>query len=340
MPVSIITGGQYGSEGKGKVSCWLAEKQNADVVVRIGGSNSGHTVIDKNGNKFVFRVLPTAAIIPSVVCVLGAGSYINLPILLKEIEMVKIDKCMLLIDANAVIVSDEDETDEKSGSLISDIGSTGSGTGTSVIKRILRNGKTVLAKDVMELSDYVSDSVPYLRHTLNKNRRIIIEGTQGFGLSLLHSPHYPYTTSRDTTAAGFLSETGLSPLDVDQIVMVLRSYPIRVGGNSGPMGRELNWDLITKKSGYTTPLIEYTSVTNRVRRIAEFDAPLVRSAIEHDNPTMIVMNHMDYIDEKCRSEKTLTPIAIDYIEEIEKQIRRKIDYVGVDPQTIVPMRHF
>jgi len=63
---------------------------------------------------------------------------------------------------------------------------------------------------------------------------VIIEGTQGFGLSLLHAADYPYVTSRDTTAAAFVSEAGLSPLDVDDIVLVLRAFPIRVGGNSGP----------------------------------------------------------------------------------------------------------
>lgn len=44
MGVSIVIGGQYGSEGKGKVANYFANKFNADVTMRVGGTNSGHTV--------------------------------------------------------------------------------------------------------------------------------------------------------------------------------------------------------------------------------------------------------------------------------------------------------
>src|ERR1035437_3257941 len=43
MPVTIVVGGQFGSEGKGKVASIVAREQNATAVVRVGGSNSGHT---------------------------------------------------------------------------------------------------------------------------------------------------------------------------------------------------------------------------------------------------------------------------------------------------------
>ena len=91
-----------------------------------------------------------------------------------------------------------------------------------------------------------------MREHLEAGQRIIIEGTQGFGLSLLHSKYYPFVTSRDTTAAAFVSEAGLSPLDVDDIVLVLRAFPIRVGGNSGPLPNEIDWDTVTSESGQQT----------------------------------------------------------------------------------------
>jgi len=66
MPVSIVVGGQYGSEGKGKVAHFFAREMKASFAVRCGGPNSGHTVIDEQGNARIFQQLPTAAILPDV----------------------------------------------------------------------------------------------------------------------------------------------------------------------------------------------------------------------------------------------------------------------------------
>lgn len=74
MPVSVVIGGQFGSEGKGKVSYFFAQKQEAVAVVRVGGTNSGHTVINKDGKEFIFRILPTAAIDDKITCILPSGS--------------------------------------------------------------------------------------------------------------------------------------------------------------------------------------------------------------------------------------------------------------------------
>ncbi len=82
MPVTVIVGGQFGGEGKGKVAHCLARDEGASVVVRVGGTNSGHTVIDPIGNPVIFRQLPTPAILPDVICVLPAGTYIN-PVILQ-----------------------------------------------------------------------------------------------------------------------------------------------------------------------------------------------------------------------------------------------------------------
>ena len=55
MPVSIIIGGQYGSEGKGKIADFWAKKMNASAVVRVGGPNSGHTVYTAEGKQHHVR---------------------------------------------------------------------------------------------------------------------------------------------------------------------------------------------------------------------------------------------------------------------------------------------
>lgn len=156
------------------------------------------------------------------------------------------------------------------------------------------------------VKEYIKPVIPFLREKLNNGERIIVEGTQGFGLSLLHSSHYPYVTSRDTTAAAFISEVGLSPLDVDEIIMVIRAFPIRVGGNSGNLLDEINWETITNESRSDNPIVEYTSVTKTLRRVARFNTDIVLQAIKANKPTCIVLNHLDYIDASCKDFHSLT----------------------------------
>lgn len=330
MPVTVVVGGQYGSEGKGKVAHYLAREMDASVAIRCGGPNSGHTVIDPNGKALIFQQLPTASILPDIISILSAGSYIDLHILQSEIEIVGLDSSRLLIDPNAVMITPDDKEKERKGELTKSIGSTGSGTGEAVLQRIRRQRELVFAKDVKELTQYVRDTKSFLWSQLEKNERIIVEGTQGYGLSLIHSEHYPYVTSRDTTASAFIAEAGLSPLDVDDVVLVIRAFPIRVGGNSGPLRKEINWETLTKESGSEVLISEYTSVTKKLRRIARFDAEIVRLAIQVNQPTRIVLNHLDYVDWVVR-DKGISTKMFRFIRRIENSINRKIDYFGFGP---------
>jgi adenylosuccinate synthase len=162
-----------------------------------------------------------------------------------------------------------------------------------------------------------------------------LEGTQGFGLSLLHSPHYPKVTSRDTTAAAVLAEAGLSPLDVDQIVLVLRAFPIRVAGDSGPFGaEEIEWGKIAEEGGHVERLAEFTSVTGRLRRVARFDPVLVREAIAVNQPTAVVLNHLDYVDAAAGG-GGLTPRVAEFLATVTAQIGRPIDYLGLGPDELL-----
>ncbi len=335
MPITVVVGGQFGSEGKGKVAHFLAREQNASVAVRVGGSNSGHTVIDPSGKTIIFRQLPTAVIIPDIKCVISAGSYIEPQLLLNEIEIAGLSPQRLLIDPNAMLITENDQLEEKNSSLRSSIGSTLSGTGAAVCRRIERNSDARLAKHEERLKPYIKPVVPFMRQCLKKGERIIIEGTQGFGLSLLHSENYPYVTSRDTTAAAFVSEAGLSPLDVDEIVLVIRSFPIRVAGNSGVLSNEIDWETITRESGSKIPIIEYTSVTKAVRRVARFDPDVMVSAIAVNRPTKIVLNHLDYVDVSCSSLEYLPEKTVSFIRKIESLIDTPIDYFGFSPSSLI-----
>ena len=336
MSVSIIFGGQYGSEGKGKVSYLWAKKNNSNIVVRVGGTNSGHTVYI-NDKKYIFRMLPTPCILPNVISILPAGSYIDIEILMNEILTSQLNPERLFIDPNAVIIKDEYKQYEHLIRLGDKIGSTSSGIGAAVSARNLRSSNILLAREVDELKPYIKNVKVFLRESLNKNENIIIEGTQGYGLSNYHSKYYPFATSRDTSAAGFLSETGLSPFDVEYIIMVIRSLPIRVGGNSGPLANEIDWEKVSKESGAEEKFFERTTVTKKIRRVGRFDPEIVKDAIVTNKPNIIVMNHLDYVDFKMREKLTLSDIQKNFIRNVEDKIGQKINYVGNDKKNWIQL---
>ncbi|MFZ0889249.1 MAG: adenylosuccinate synthetase [Candidatus Binataceae bacterium] len=335
MPVTVIVGGQFGSEGKGKVAHALAREKGAKIAIRVGGSNSGHTVVNSDGQAVVLRQLPTAALLPGVLCVLGAGSYIDPDILLQEMERTGLRSDCLRIDPNAAVITDREKQEEASTTLRQSIGSTLSGTGAAVGRRIGRVRGLRLAKDEPRLQPFLTRVPELLRSYLKSGERLILEGTQGFGLSVLHSPDYPYVTSRDTTAAAFLSEAGLSPLDVDEVVLVIRAFPIRVAGKSGPLPKEVDWRTVALESGLREDFVEYTSVTRTVRRVGRFDPEVVRQAILVNRPTAVVLNHLDYVDASARERNAPSSRSSSFVAEVEQSISRRIGYFGFGPSSLV-----
>ena len=333
MPVSVIVGGQFGSEGKGKVAHWLAKRREASVVVRVGGSNSGHTAIDDTGKLRIFRHLPTACLLPDPTLVIGPGSYVDVPVLLEEIKNTHLEAGRLIVSPNAVVISGDHKQEEREWGLLSRIGSTGSGTGAAVVERLRRSRREIFASNDRRLQRLLGDTTDYMRKALRRGERVVIEGTQGFGLSVLHSPDYPYVTSRDTSAAAFVSEAGLSPLDVDEVVLVIRAFPIRVAGLSGPLPNEIGWgDIPQNRKGQYVQ--EYTSVTREIRRVAKFDPEVVRSAIRVNSPTAIILNHLDYLNLTSKGGGWRTAAAEKFLREVEEQIGMSVGFVGRGPDCI------
>ena len=84
MPVTAVVGANWGDEGKGKITDYLASE--ADFVVRYqGGNNAGHTIINQFG-KFALHLLPSGVFYPNVINVLGPGVAVNIPALLSEFD--------------------------------------------------------------------------------------------------------------------------------------------------------------------------------------------------------------------------------------------------------------
>lgn len=333
MVLIIVVGGQYGGEGKGKLVSYLSLEDKIDYVVRCGGPNSGHTV-DFEGKRYALRLLPAGFINSESRLLLAAGTLINPDILLKEIELCGIDPSRVGVDFDAGIITEKDAKYEHSLHLKKRIGSTLSGTGAGVAKRALRDSSFQLARDVPELEPFLTHVSKEVNTALDKNLKVIIEGTQGYGLSLYHSGCYPFTTSRDTTASAFLSEVGVSPLRADSVLMVIRTFPIRVKGNSGPLKNEITWKKVQKLSGYPYEPKEFTTVTKQIRRVALFDIDIVKKANLVNSPTQIALTGIDYLDYRNKGMNdfdSLTEETKQFIHSIEYNIGAKIDFLGTGP---------
>jgi adenylosuccinate synthase len=333
MPLTVIVGGQYGSEGKGKVTSYLALRDNVDIVVRCGGPNSGHTV-DVKGQRYELRSLPSGFINPSTRLLLAAGCLINPEILLTEIKSTGIDPRRVGVDRNAGIISSSEGEAEEKLRLRDRLGSTLSGTGIGVSNRVLRNSEFKLAKDIPELQEFLTDVSAEVNAVLDKSGKVLVEGTQGFGLSVYHSPHYPYATSRDTTASGFLSEVGVSPRLATDIVMAVRGYPIRVAGNSGPLKNEISWEEVRQRSGYPTDIREFTTTTKKLRRVGLFDLELVQRAAMVNRPTQIAFHgadHLSFRNKSVSSYMGLDSIAHGFMEKLQTALSIPIEFIGTGP---------
>src|SRR3954468_16845270 len=85
MPAIVVIGAQWGDEGKGKVTHLLGGR--VDYVVRFsGGNNAGHTVVTPDGQKYALHLLPSGALSPTAVIVIGNGVVIDPKVLLGEVD--------------------------------------------------------------------------------------------------------------------------------------------------------------------------------------------------------------------------------------------------------------
>ncbi|MGY3306897.1 adenylosuccinate synthase [Pseudomonas sp. PvR086] len=343
--VDVLIGGQYGSEGKGNIVAYLAREY--DVMVRVGGPNAGHTVASAVGT-FTYHHLPSGARDVTARLLLGPGMTIHLPGLLREIEQCGIGPERLFIDPQATIIEEADRDAEKVH-LVSTIASTGSGSGAAAARRILSRGKTTirLARDVDELRPYVGTPGSYrgstsdrLEEAYRNGQSILLEGTQGSGLSIFHGD-YPYVTSRDTNVAGCLAEAGISPSRVRKILMVIRPMPIRVGDPDGSEGHisgrlkhPTTFDEIAqfaKLEADALKAAEKTSTTNRDRKVGWFEWDQFRKACALNAPTDIVLTFADYLmatNRNARRFEQLDSDTIKFVEELERVSQAPVSLIN------------
>jgi adenylosuccinate synthase len=140
----VVVGSQWGDEGKGKITDFLAEK--ADVVVRSqGGNNAGHTIIFNN-QKFALHLIPSGIFNPRIINIMANGMVINPLALLEELEILKkqgITDYQLFISNRAHLVMPYHlELDDLYESLKKDdaVGTTKKGIGPAYMDKVARIG--------------------------------------------------------------------------------------------------------------------------------------------------------------------------------------------------------
>lgn len=334
--VTVVVGGQFGSEGKGAICGFLGRSMGEeDVAIRVAGPNAGHTAYDPQGREWKLRAVPVAAV-TSTNCQLhiAAGSEIDLDVLGDEID--RLDEAghrvseRLSIHPSATILTDRHKRLEGAAGLVGRIGSTGKGIGAARADRIMR--EAAVYGDLAQ-GPYLAEEGPF---DLDGVGHAVIEGTQGYGLGL-HTPFYPKTTSSDCRAIDFLAMAGISPWDSAardlDVIVVARVYPIRVAGNSGPLVEETTWDALGLPE-------ERTTVTNKVRRVGAWDQQLVLDAIKANgggdyNPNVVLALTM--LDHRFPSQAGRTDLddePLKWVNDLEAELRTFIEYVGTGPQSV------
>lgn len=342
--VISVVGMQYGSEGKGAITSYLAPC--ASVGVRSGAANAGHTIY-YDWQKFIMRQVPSVWINPLAKLVIGVGALISLEVLFEEIKMISqfFDlKGRLFIDRNAHVITDEQIAVEQKTDLAQRIGSTsaiaGEGIGMAMADKILRKESCRQAKNVRQLRIYLADTVDLINTELDHDHIVLLEGTQGLGLSLEHG-HFPYVTSRDTSATAIAASVGIATHKFDiEIIGVTRTYPIRVAGNSGPFGndsKEISWEDVTKRAKATELIHEKTTVTGKTRRVATFSWSDFLKACKINRPTEIALTFADYLDwcfyEKADISKSRN--ILNFIGRIEERSGVPVKLIKTGPKTTI-----
>ena len=346
--LSVVVGGQFGSEGKGAIAGHLSSPHGQPVVcVRVGGPNAGHTVLGHGpeGPKTPWRLrtIPVAAVTnPDATLVIAAGSEIDIDVLTTEGNLLeqyghKVWE-RLIIDHQATYLEPRHIQTETDLDIHRRIGSTAKGVGAARADRIMRTAQTWGdAHATLGFNYKPLDTSQLLRDSLQDGYHVVIEGTQGYGLGL-HAGYYPQCTSNDARAIDFLAMAGINPWDnhVDQftVYLVARANPIRVAGNSGPLRDETTWEDLGLEP-------ELTTVTRKVRRVGAWDGQLVNDAVAANGGNRHVRLCLTMLDHAIPAAANWTgPLQLlperakQFIQQVERDAGATVVLAGTGPDTV------
>lgn len=344
--VTALVGAQYGSEGKGGIAKHIA--QDFEIHIRTGAPNAGHTIIHE-GKPWKMRSIPCGWVNPDAFLVVGPGALLELDLLIEEVEALEEAgysiRNRLYLDGKAGlidIVRHQALEDGIRGRAHELIGSTGEGVGPARMAHMARStfpadlawAKIDHVGDILDwLTDagiMVADTSTLVNEWINEGARVLLEGTQGSGLSLIHG-YWPYCTSTDTNSGQLLVDAGISPQLLSRVILVARTFPIRVAGNSGPLKMETDWETLKLEP-------EKTTVTQKVRRVGHWDDELISRAIRLNRPCEIALTFIDYIAPEDKGKTTLTDLgsnSVNFIRRVEDIHQVLVSMVATGPDTVV-----
>lgn len=394
-PIVIVQGTQYGSEAKGAISLFLCEQEQMKYAVRTGSINAGHTIVHE-GRKVAFQQVPVGAVLPHVTAVIGPGAYVCQDTLMSEAEIAGC-RDRIIIDHNCGVHLQSYTEEAAAAARNLKIGATGKGCAEAIIHKIKDRGvgTPLLLRDRWDKVKHgrllTSDTVEVLMDAYASGDPIMVEGTQGTLLDF-HTGPYPFVTSRQTIASAWVCEAGLSPALNYEVVLVARTYPIRVAGNSGPMGTEISWPLLARRmndrlrergmplavpeesiveferalshvvhqarrdgvdessiglysstqalktmdqghAANVLKLFETTTVTKRLRRLAELDVEQLRKTVKREHPAYLCLTFLNYVFPELAVTRELHGEAIKYLLDLQAAIGCWIKYVSIGPRS-------
>jgi adenylosuccinate synthase len=325
MPCTVIVGGFWGDEGKGKIISYLALNDRIDVCARTGSVNAAHTIWYE-GKRFALHMVPGGFVNEKCRLFVAAGANVHVGQFLKEVEETNV-RNRIGVDNQASIIEEKHSAQDKTSSHLKGLGTTGWGVGPAIEERVRRTAK--LAKDVSELQPYLTDVAVEINDALNEERKVVLEGTQGVLLSLFHGT-YPYVTGRDTSASAVCSEAGVGPTKVSHVLLVLKSFVTRVG--TGPLPGEISKDEAIKRGWFET-----AAGTGRDRRAAPFNFELAKRAVMINGASQIGLTKLDALYPECKGARTyeeMSKSAREFVTKVEKETRTPVFFIGTGPDAL------
>jgi len=323
MPCTVITGGFWGDEGKGKIISYLALEDQLAICVRTGSVNAAHTVWFK-GKRYALHMVPAAFVNENCRLLIGTGANIDVAQFLEEVEETNV-KNRIGIDYQASVIEEKHSVQDKTNVHLKGIvGTTGRGVGPAIEERVRRSAK--LAKDIRELQPYLANVAEEVNNAIDKGEKVLLEGTQGLMLSLFHGT-YPYVTGRDTSASAICSEAGVGPTKINDVLIVFKAFMTRVG--NGPLPGELLKEEAIKRRWF-----EIAAGTGRERRSAPFNFEIAKKAVSVNGATQAAVTKLDILYPQCKSVRNYNELpekAKQFIDEIEKQTRVPVVFIGTGP---------
>ena len=320
--IHIVYDGMWGSCGKGKFCGELAldTKLNIQVCVNNNAPNAGHSFVFDDGRKVITKHIPIGFVNKNIsYLVIGESAIIDFDRLLFELTQYKdiLNGRQIYITDTAAVISDRHRQQEikkiKSGS-------TFSGAGAALVDKIMR--KDVLVRDDERFLELQKNGLikivnsktffPMLYNGIppfSGSENILVELSQGDALGINNSANYPNTTSRDCSPAQALKD--IHATDFSSHVnkyCVFRPYPIRINNNSNAGfiytgdfegAKEISWEEVCGRSGLPSEEIkklEHTTVTQRLRRVAEFSIKQFAEMLLDTKPDECFLNFAQYID--------------------------------------------